>query len=166
MNNFLNSKNLILIGVFAVILIGGYFLLANRGAAPQVNTDDLRNEAEQEVDEVAGDEDTMTVALSAQNDSGQDGTATLTEEDGKVMVEIEVESSDEGEGIAQPAHIHMGACPEPGEIAYPLTNVVDGESETTLDVTLAELKEQLPLAINVHKSAAEISVYTSCGDLE
>lgn len=37
-------------------------------------------------------------------------------------------------------------------------------SVTTLDVTLAGLKAQLPLGLNVHKSAAEAKIYTSCGD--
>ncbi|MBI2442384.1 MAG: hypothetical protein HYV40_00560 [Candidatus Levybacteria bacterium] len=42
-----------------------------------------------------------------------------------------------------------------------------GESGTaTLTVSLASLKGQLPLAINVHKSGSEANVYVSCGDLK
>jgi hypothetical protein len=104
----------------------------------------------------------MTVTLEAQNDSEETGTATLEEVDGKTLVTLAV---DNAPATAQPAHIHAGACPAPGAVVYPLTSVVDGASETTLDVTLAELTAQLPLAINVHMSAAEVATYVSCGDL-
>ena len=68
-------------------------------------------------------------------------------------------------GVAQPAHIHVGACPGVGAVKYPLTFPVDGQSETVLDVTLEQLRSELPLAINIHRSAAEASVYVSCGEL-
>ena len=70
------------------------------------------------------------------------------------------------ENVSQPVHIHVGSCPEVGEVKYPLTNVLDGESVTTLDVTLEQLEIELPLAINVHKSVTEASVYISCGDIQ
>jgi len=105
----------------------------------------------------------MMVALAAQNDSDETGTATLEEVDGKTVVTIAVEN--EPAGASQPAHIHVGACPTPGVVVYPLNNVVDGVSITTIDVNLADLGAQLPLAVNLHKSAAESKVYVSCGDL-
>lgn len=117
----------------------------------------------EEVVEQVGD-NTMTVSLAAQNDSGETGTATLTEKDGKVSVTVNVANAPEG--VPQPAHIHSGACPTPGPVVYPLTNVVNGMSETVLDVDMATLRQGLPLAVNVHKSAAEVQVYVSCGDLQ
>jgi len=39
-------------------------------------------------------------------------------------------------------------------------------SETTVDVTIAQLKAMMPLAINVHKSTKEIGTYVVCGDLK
>lgn len=106
----------------------------------------------------------MTVSLGAQNDSGESGTATLTEKDGKTTVTLSL--SQAPTDVPQPAHIHTGACPTPAGVVYPLTNVVNGASETVLDVSLASLKGQLPLAINVHKSGSEANVYVSCGDLK
>lgn len=106
----------------------------------------------------------MTVPLAAQNDSDESGTATLTEIDGKTTVSINLTGVIDD--TPQPAHIHTGACPTPGDVAYPLTDLVAGVSETVLDVPLATLKSSLPLAINVHKSADEASVYVSCGDLQ
>jgi hypothetical protein len=67
----------------------------------------------------------------------------------------------------QPAHIHVGSCPTPGAVKYPLTNVVNGKSVTMLNVSMKELLASSDkLAINVHKSAAEVTNYTACGDLQ
>ena len=105
-----------------------------------------------------------TVALSALNQSGENGTATLQEVNGKVVVTLN--ATGELAGASEPAHIHTGSCPNPGAVKYPLTNVVNGTSVTTLDVTLAQLKAMEPLAINVHKSVSQINWYVSCGDLK
>lgn len=93
----------------------------------------------------------------------QGGYATLAEENGKVVVKVSITQNK----LAgpQPVHIHSGSCVKPGEVLYPLTNVVDGKSETTLNVTMKDLQAKGALLINVHKSAAEISVYTACGEL-
>ena len=107
---------------------------------------------------------TTTVTLNAQNNSGESGTATLTDlGNGQVKVVLDL-----GAGLAdpQPAHIHPGTCanldPKP---QYPLTNVVNGKSETIVNVSMADLTKT-PHAINVHKSAAEVAVYTACGDIQ
>ena len=106
----------------------------------------------------------VAITLNALNNSSQSGRATLTDVDGK-KTKVVVEVGSGPAGIAQPAHIHVGACPNPEAVTYPLKNVVNGRSETMLEVSLLTLKEKLPLAVNVHKSAAEVKVYVSCGDL-
>jgi hypothetical protein len=106
----------------------------------------------------------ITINLAEQNDSGESGTAILKEEDGQVIVTIDMTGFTED--VSQPAHIHVGVCPDVGAVVYPLTNVLNGESETTLDVTFAQLESELPLGINVHKSVDEASIYTACGDIE
>jgi len=107
---------------------------------------------------------TVVVKLSAQNKSGESGTATLTDVGGNTQVTIKV--SGEPSGVSQPAHIHVGACPNPGAVKYPLSYPVDGASVTMLDVSLDALKAQLPLAINVHKNSEEAKVYVACGDVK
>lgn len=106
---------------------------------------------------------TMTVVLAAQNKSGEEGTATLTEKDGKTTVKINLTGAPKG--VKQPAHIHLGSCPNPGEIKHNLEFPVDGASETVLDTTFGELNSLGKLAINVHKSVSAAKVYVSCGDL-
>lgn len=103
-----------------------------------------------------------TVTLKSVNASNEAGTAILTEENGQTRVEISLIGYTKD--VVQPAHIHIGNCPGVGSVKYPLTSVLNGISTTMLSVTLDQLKQELPLAINVHKSATEISTYTSCGE--
>lgn len=92
----------------------------------------------------------------------QSGTAILEDENGKVKVSISVNAADDKN---QPVHIHSGVCPGVGQIIYPLNNVIDGKSVTTVNTSMSNLLAQLPLAVNLHKSPSELSVYTSCGDI-
>ena len=95
--------------------------------------------------------------------SGQTGTATLTAEGNRTRVLILIP----GEQVSgnQPAHIHEGTCaqlnPEP---AYGLLEVSNSISETTVNAPLASLQGG-KYAINLHRSAADLATYTSCGDI-
>ena len=104
--------------------------------------------------------------IHEENNSGISGNAILEAKDGKVKVRLELTSSILGLIMpAEPAHIHVGACPNVGAVVYPLQSVVNGKSETVLNVSWANLKAQLPLAVNVHKSSAEAGTYVACGDI-
>jgi hypothetical protein len=63
------------------------------------------------------------------------------------------------------AHVHPGTCatldPKP---KYPLSNVENGKSTTDIDVKLADIQTGA-FAVNLHKSAAEATIYTACGDI-
>jgi hypothetical protein len=160
-----------------LMLVGAMFLSACGGAATPVPPT-ATTPAEQPTAMMAGEtptammaetpgammEGTMAVALSAQNDSNQNGTATITDMGGKaIMVSINLSN---GTAEPQPAHIHKGTCanldPNP---AYPLSSVVNGKSETEVAVSMDELSKG-EYAINIHKSATEASVYVACGDLK
>ena len=108
--------------------------------------------------------DDTTITMTQENNSGQNGTAMLMDMgDGTTKVTIQISG---GSGVPQPAHIHAGQCgptlnPRP---TYPLTNVVNGMSETIVMADVHDLTDG-EFAINVHKSAAEASVYVSCGNI-
>src|SRR5688500_1888894 len=102
----------------------------------------------------------VTVNLTAQNNSGQTGTAVLTSEGAGTKVVITLSNAPG----PHPAHIHSGACPAPGAVVFPLTSVANGRSETTVAASIADIL-RAPHAINVHKSPQEIPVYTSCGNV-
>jgi hypothetical protein len=107
--------------------------------------------------------DELTVSLKEQSGSTQSGEAVLTKiDDSSTHVVLTLGSGDD---TPQPAHIHEGSCanldPAP---AYPLENVVEGESSTHVNVSLDELRDG-DYAINVHKSAAALRIYVACGDI-
>jgi hypothetical protein len=101
-------------------------------------------------------------ALNAQNGSGQHGTVALKARGAKTVVEIHLLGAST---TAEPAHIHMGSCsklnPAP---KYPLTSVVDGISETTVNQPISALTAG-GMAVNVHKSASDLKTYVACGNL-
>jgi hypothetical protein len=146
------NKNLIV--VLGIGLLVTLFLIFYKQPLTTPQTEDTK----------VTDKKMVTIVLSDQNTSGESGTATLVEENGKTVVTVSTLGYPKD--IAQPAHIHLGECPGVGAVKYPLTNLVNGQSVTTLEVTLAQLEEELPLGINVHKSVPEAKVYTACGDLK
>jgi len=102
----------------------------------------------------------VTIVLSPQNDSGQTGTAVLTSEGTGTRVVITLSNAPG----PHPAHIHDGSCPSPGAVVYPLTSVVNGRSETVVAASIGDILRS-PHAINVHKSPQEIPLYTACGNV-
>ena len=112
----------------------------------------------------APDTQSITVPMQTYSDSSQEGTATLIEQDGQVIVTIDLMNYTTD--TPQPAHIHSGLCPRIGPIIYSLNDIVNNHSTTTLDTTLADLLAENPdLNINVHESYDAFEVYTSCGDV-
>jgi hypothetical protein len=105
----------------------------------------------------------LEIALLPDNNSGQSGIAEITEMGSQVKVEVILSGAPAGS--VQPSHIHVGNRPNLGAVKYPLNNVVDGVAETVLNVTFDKLLSERPLGINVHKSAAELSVYVASGNL-
>jgi hypothetical protein len=108
--------------------------------------------------------DSATAKLAAQNNSGETGTATLTKAgDNQTKVVLDVKGAPAG--VSQPVHIHKGTCdkldPKP---AYPLSPLVSGKSESTVNASLDSL-EKGGYAINGHKSAQEASTYVFCGGI-
>ena len=155
------NKNLLI--AVAVVILGGVFLVAINLA--HKSTPENKTPATPTVAPTPTPKQ-LTVALNAQSKSGQTGIAVLTEVNGKVTVDLTL--AGEAATADEPAHIHVGSCPTPGAVKFPLTDVVDGKSTTTLPSTITSLDDLvklMPLAVNVHKSAAQIGVYVACGDI-
>ena len=108
-------------------------------------------------------DDVVTVRLEAQNNSGQNGVATLFPQGDKTRVVIEILNAPPG--VAQPAHIHAGRCDKLDKAPkWPLEAVKGGRSVTLVPASIdAILKDKT--AINIHKSAAEAQVYVACGNI-
>jgi|GEM_PF-833251 len=112
---------------------------------------------------VMGDGKSLTIDMAQQNNSNESGKTTFTDMgNGKVKVMIELNN---GTTEPQPAHVHKGSCAnlDPNPL-IPLSDVVNGKSETEIEVSMATLTSGH--AVNVHKSATDISTYVSCGDIK
>lgn len=105
----------------------------------------------------------LTIPMKALNNSGENGTATLTDTPAGVHVVVNLKNEPD---IAQPTHIHIGTCGHINKAPeYPLHNTLKGVSATTVrGVTLAQLLAG-HYAINVHKSAMALGTYVSCGNI-
>ena len=105
----------------------------------------------------------IQVKLNPQNNSGESGTATLSDTaDGKTKVVVAVTGAP---ATAQPMHIHKGTCANlEAKPTYGLPSLAAGKSEAVIDTTLANLQSD-KFAINGHKSAQEASVYVFCGEI-
>lgn len=106
----------------------------------------------------------VTVQMKALNDSGETGTAVLSQQDGGVKVVVDLKNAPKA---AQPTHIHVGTC---GKIKaapeYALVNTENGTSTTVVKgVTLEQLLKG-DYAINVHKSAQDLGTYVACGNIK
>jgi hypothetical protein len=95
---------------------------------------------------------------------GQNGMAVLTETKGKVNVAISLTGGKKLNN-PQPVNIHFGACDAHGARAYTLHDIVNGNSVTIINATLAKLHNQYPLYIDTHKSDTQRTIDTMCGNL-
>ena len=105
----------------------------------------------------------LQITMNQISGSGQTGTATLTALDGD-RTEVVVDISTGADTGNQDAHIHDGDCPGLGNIVYPLNQVIGGDSTTTLNVSLSEIRSK-KRALNVHTSFSPATEYVSCGEI-
>ena len=101
--------------------------------------------------------------LKTLNNSGQKGTVRLKDAGGD-KTEVIIALTGEDPAAVEPAHIHVGSCPTPGAVKWPLTNVVHGTSVTILDVPIGEINKA-GFAVNVHESKANIMNYVACATI-
>ncbi|MDP9352398.1 MAG: hypothetical protein M3P51_12770 [Chloroflexota bacterium] len=113
---------------------------------------------------VAAGPDSTTVRLDAQNKSGINGTATLTD-NGNGTTTISIKLRNTKANSMHPGHLHEGTCKGTiPTIRYPLEDVVDGKSETTVKAPLGRLLSE-ELYINLHPSHEKLFPVITCGGL-
>lgn len=109
-----------------------------------------------------GGDSGLTLQLAQENGSGQSGTATLTPAgDGRTTVILELSNPPDE---PQPAHVHPGPCGDLGDPIAGLENLVDGRSETTVSLSLDELRTG-DLVVHAHKSEAEFEISVACAPI-
>ncbi len=113
---------------------------------------------------VAATPASITIPMKALNGSGEKGTAVLTQRADGVQVVVHLTGAP---AYAQPTHIHIGTCGNINKAPeYALANTVNGTSVSTVKgIKLADLMK-MHYAINVHKSANNLGMYVSCGNIK
>jgi hypothetical protein len=108
----------------------------------------------------------VEIALKPAHHSGVTGTARLVPGAKDLTVTLTLDKGVKG---TLPAHIHTGPCSDEPTFKNPriwanLDELVDGRSETTVNVvTLAELEAE-PASINVHDPEHDLRALV-CGDI-
>ena len=109
-----------------------------------------------------GSDSGLTLQLAQEKGSGQSGTATLTPAgDGRTTVVLELSNPPDA---PQPAHVHPGPCGDLGDPIAGLENLVAGRSETTVSMSLDELRTG-GLVVHAHKSEAEFEISVACAPI-
>ena len=116
----------------------------------------------------------LTIAMVQQNNSGQDGVATLTEKPEGLEILVTLDRSTvEG---SQTSHVHDGRCDNVGAITAGLPPISDKSEapqtdggfiffrNTLMGKKLSDLRDGNHV-INVH-DPRENSLYVSCGEID
>jgi len=115
------------------------------------------------------DSSSPMILLNAQNNSGLNAKYQLTAVGSSSGISSQTKvvliANNASQGVSMPAHIHSGSCANLGAVKYPLSNLINGASTTTINASILQLKLDLPLAINIHKSVTEAGIYVACADL-
>jgi hypothetical protein len=104
-----------------------------------------------------------TFGFEGMSGSSIRGTATIRELSGLATISLSLTGVPAN--MRPPVHIREGSCSNIGLVKYPLVNPQSGKSDTTLEISLSQLKSQAPLSIVVLKSPQEPKVFTSCTTL-
>ena len=96
---------------------------------------------------------------------------------GVMSLAIGVNAQD-AEHPAHPGHIHVGVCPQPGDVAAPLADAAPSTEASegltsAIPVRVSITTVEMPLAdilasehsINYHESADNMGLYIACGDI-
>lgn len=154
----------IVIVIIILLLIVWAFAAMNDGDVDDMDTDvDITLEERARQAGLAVTETSILVDLAEQNNSGISGVAVLTEL-GDAQTEVAVWLDDEA-GTPRPAHIHAGTCATIGGVEFPLENVTDEFSNTTIASDFETLEAMGPLSINAHESEALLDNYIACGNI-
>ena len=107
----------------------------------------------------------VVVNLGAGRDGdASPGYAVMLAQGTKTEVDLSI-TTDSSANAPQPAGIYIGSCANIGAAKYPLTNLSNGRSISTLNASLDDLLKG-GFAVNVTKSTTQPSIFVACGNLK
>ena len=159
----------IVIVALGVLILGAIYLIVfsqKKGSQESQNSASIPNVSNQQQEEGNSPKSPvgMAVLLNEVGGSGQSGIAVIGEKDGKTLVTLGISGA--SKDSVEPVNIYTGSCLALGDVKYPLKDVVGDNSETTLDFGIDKLRNELPLALSVRKSASEKEISVACGDIK
>ncbi len=96
--------------------------------------------------------------------AGQTGKAFVRQVDGRVVVNMRMDTAPQA--VIQPVGFYRGNCQKIGEAVYALAGMVDGKSTTTYyELSLDDVKKNIPLVLVVSSSRDEQATRVSCGEV-
>ena len=106
---------------------------------------------------------TEKIAVHSLNGSWQNGTTTITDQGGTVLVSVRI--SGESSSVSEPAHVHFGHCPIIKAVpAYNVGPIVKNKATSVVNLTWAEINSG-KYVVMVHKSPMAMGTYVSCGNI-
>ena len=150
----MNKKLLITIGLAAIVITVVFFV---RFGSQSTNKSELIDLPKLP----------LTIPLSALNNSGESGTATITEVEGKTVITVVINNMPPDVRL-QPMNIHTGSCSNLGGVKSSIADYISKThyAESTLRLSPKEFLAELPLAITVSKSPDDSKIYVACGDIK
>ena len=104
-----------------------------------------------------------TIAMHGLGGSGQNGTATITDRGGKVIVSVHI--ANEPASASEPSHVHFGKCPSIKAIpAYNVGPILNGEAKSVVALNWTMINSG-KYVVMVHKSSAAMGTYVSCANI-
>ena len=101
--------------------------------------------------------------LRSEGGSGENGTVALKPLGQQTAVEVHVVNVPAG--VSQTVHIHEGTCAKVApQVKYPLSPVIDGTSESIIDVPLDKLLAT-PLVVHVHRTYKQERSSVACASI-
>lgn len=153
-------KHLILLLIIAAVLIGATYMVTTKNNKQQVGTE----QTPQVSFRAKLPQKEVVVRLEPKNNSGQSGIALFKQTDQTYSL-VTIELKGGASNSAQPAQIRLGFCSELSDVKFRLNDIVEGKSVTTIESTIEEIYDSLPLAVSVGRSLSQPDNSTACGDI-
>jgi hypothetical protein len=106
----------------------------------------------------------ITASLDSMNSSGETGTVTIENVAGLAAILINLNNSPDE--VLQPSKIYKGSCENTGSLMYTLTTPDAGQSETDLNITLAQFRKEMPMTLKIFNSIDANSPIALCGNIK
>ncbi len=102
----------------------------------------------------------ISVVLSEENSSGESGLSTIQEFTNNVVIDVKMVGTGPSD---QKINLYKGSCDDKSQVLFPLKDLANGSSRTSIQTTIGELKKSMPIFIGVLN--LNNPKFASCGQI-